>query len=71
MYPNGANLDASANFKEYISNIWPKQANKPISISQDHCVKVGFTQTTGTKHDPMMVPTTPVNNKVSKGLSVE
>ncbi len=30
---------------------------------------VGFTQTNGTKNEPIKAPTTPVNSKVNKGLS--
>ena len=35
----------------------------------DHCVKVRFIHTKGTKKEETIAPTTPVSNKVNKGLS--
>ena len=70
-YPKGANLEASAYLNESISKIWPKHAKIPINANQDHCVKVGFIQTTGTRKDAIIAPTIPVNKSVNNGLSVE
>ena len=47
------------------------EANIPINANNDHSLKVGVTQTTGTKNEPTIAPTTPVNNNVNNGLSVE
>ena len=68
-YPRGANLEASAYFRDNIKNKWPRQANIPIKANNDHWLKVGLIQTTGTKKEATTAPTTPVNNKVNKGLS--
>ena len=48
----------------------PKHANNPIKASQDHWLKDGLIQTTGTINEPIETPTTPVKSKVNKGLSV-
>jgi drug/metabolite transporter (DMT)-like permease len=56
---------------DIIKNICPKQANKPIKHIHSHCMVVGGSQTSGTKKDPMVSPTTPVNKRVKNGGSVE
>ena len=55
--------------KKYIKKKWPRHAKIPIKASNDHWLKVGFTHTIGTKKVPITAPTTPVNSKVSNGLS--
>ena len=45
------------------------QANIPIAAIIDHWLKVGLTQTNGIIVETIMAPTTPVNNRVNKGLS--
>ena len=69
--PNGASLEASLYLSDIIKNICPKQANKPIKHIHSHCMVVGGSQTSGTKKDPMVSPTTPVNKRVKNGGSVE
>ena len=66
---NGANLEASAYLRDNIRNKCPIQANIPIAAIIDHWFKVGLTHTNGITVDMIMAPTTPVNNKVNKGLS--
>ena len=36
VYPNGANLEASAYLRDSIKNKWPIQANIPIPAIIDH-----------------------------------
>ncbi len=45
------------------------QANIPIAAIIDHWLKVGLTHTNGITVETIIAPTTPVNNKVNKGLS--
>ena len=66
---NGANLEASAYLRDNIKNKCPIQANIPIAAIMDHWFKLGLTHTNGITLDMIMTPTTPVNNKVNKGLS--
>ena len=56
---------------ERIKNICPKQAKIPIIANQIHCIGFGLIQTIGTKKLAIVAPTTPVNNNVNNGLSVE
>ena len=67
-------LDKSQNIsidqiRDNIRNKCPIQANIPIEAIIDHCEILGFTHINGIKMDIITKPTTPVNSKVSKGLS--
>ena len=68
-YDNGANLEASAYLSDNIRNKWPMQAKMPIKAIIDHCEGLGLTHIKGITPETATKPTTPVNNKVNKGLS--
>ena len=68
-YPNGANLETSAYFKDNIKNKWPIVAKKPIPNIIYHSLMVGWTHTVGIIIVPKIAPTTPVNKRVKSGLS--
>jgi len=69
VYPNGANLDASAYLSDNIKKRCATEAIKPIIAIINHWFDVGLTQTAGIKRLIMIVPTTPDNNNVKRGLS--
>ena len=66
---NGANLEASAYLSDNMRNKCPMQAKTPIEAIMDHCERLGLIHIKGITPETATSPTTPVNNKVNKGLS--